>query len=147
MLTFFQEFLPGKRSLAMGLCIYHTMVSTILFQAPRFIPHSFGPLMEQYVDVKLTCGSFAHVNLQLQGHTGGRVGRFPRLGGIGHGDMVAGDTAVDGYGSCSCEVMDRFACLYGICIISRWCGYTGGIYDEVETVHFAAPDLKSFSDP
>ncbi|KAF5375674.1 hypothetical protein D9615_009330 [Tricholomella constricta] len=42
------EFLPGKRAFAMGLCIYHSIASTILFQAPRFIPHSFGPLMEQY---------------------------------------------------------------------------------------------------
>ncbi|KAF8068702.1 hypothetical protein FPV67DRAFT_1668773 [Lyophyllum atratum] len=42
------EFLPGKRALAMGLCIYHSIASTILFQTPRFIPHSFGPLMEQY---------------------------------------------------------------------------------------------------
>lgn len=31
----------------MGLCVYHSVVSTTLFQAPRFIPHSFGPLAEQ----------------------------------------------------------------------------------------------------
>ena len=43
------EFLPGKRALAIGLCIYHSTVSTVLFQAPRFIPHSFGPLFETYV--------------------------------------------------------------------------------------------------
>jgi hypothetical protein len=42
------EFLPGKRALAIGLCIYHSTVSTVLFQAPRFIPHSFGPLAETY---------------------------------------------------------------------------------------------------
>ncbi|KXN86506.1 hypothetical protein AN958_09978, partial [Leucoagaricus sp. SymC.cos] len=42
------DFLPGKRALAMGLCIYHSVASTILFQSPRFIPHSFGPLAEQY---------------------------------------------------------------------------------------------------
>ncbi|EGN92860.1 hypothetical protein SERLA73DRAFT_190436 [Serpula lacrymans var. lacrymans S7.3] len=45
------EFLPGKRALAIGLCIYHSVVSTVLFQSPRFIPHSFGPFMEQ---MKLT---------------------------------------------------------------------------------------------
>ncbi|KAJ7634848.1 hypothetical protein FB45DRAFT_977794 [Roridomyces roridus] len=40
------EFLPGKRALAIGLCIYHTTASTILYQAPRFIPMSFGAAME-----------------------------------------------------------------------------------------------------
>ncbi|KAJ6487943.1 hypothetical protein C8R45DRAFT_261895 [Mycena sanguinolenta] len=42
------EFLPGKRALAIGLCIYHTICSTILYQAPRFIPVSFGAIFEQY---------------------------------------------------------------------------------------------------
>ncbi|KAI0052089.1 hypothetical protein FA95DRAFT_51622 [Auriscalpium vulgare] len=42
------EFLPGKRALAMGLCIYHSIVSTILFQSPRFIPYSFGPVFEAW---------------------------------------------------------------------------------------------------
>ncbi|GLB45217.1 hypothetical protein LshimejAT787_2001220 [Lyophyllum shimeji] len=42
------EFLPGKRALALGLCIYHSVASTILFQAPRFIPHTLGPFMEHY---------------------------------------------------------------------------------------------------
>lgn len=42
------EFLPGKRALAIGLCIYHSVASTVLFQAPRFIPHSFGPLFESF---------------------------------------------------------------------------------------------------
>ncbi|KAH7910262.1 hypothetical protein BJ138DRAFT_130218 [Hygrophoropsis aurantiaca] len=40
------EFLPGKRALAIGLCVYHSVVSTILFQAPRFIPHTFGTFLE-----------------------------------------------------------------------------------------------------
>ncbi|THV01914.1 hypothetical protein K435DRAFT_775915 [Dendrothele bispora CBS 962.96] len=40
------EFLPGKRALAIGLCVYHSICSTVLFQAPRFIPHSFGDLAE-----------------------------------------------------------------------------------------------------
>ncbi|TFK26132.1 hypothetical protein FA15DRAFT_638210 [Coprinopsis marcescibilis] len=40
------EFLPGKRALAIALCIYHTASSTIIYQAPRFIPRSFGPLAE-----------------------------------------------------------------------------------------------------
>jgi hypothetical protein len=43
------EFLPGKRALAIGLCIYHTICSTILYQAPRFIPMSFGAMFEAYV--------------------------------------------------------------------------------------------------
>ncbi|KAF8155513.1 hypothetical protein B0H34DRAFT_713613 [Crassisporium funariophilum] len=42
------EFLPGKRALAIGLCVYHTVCSTILYQAPRFIPHSFGPMAESF---------------------------------------------------------------------------------------------------
>jgi len=41
------EFMPGKRAMAIGLCVYHSVASTILFQAPRFIPYSFGPFMEQ----------------------------------------------------------------------------------------------------
>ncbi|KAG1736076.1 uncharacterized protein EDB91DRAFT_1142627 [Suillus paluster] len=40
------EFLPGKRALAIGFCIYHSIVSTILFQTPRFIPHTLGPFFE-----------------------------------------------------------------------------------------------------
>ncbi|KAI0764595.1 hypothetical protein BD413DRAFT_169096 [Trametes elegans] len=42
------EFLPGKRALAIGLCIYHVTCSTVLYNAPRFIPHSFGALAESY---------------------------------------------------------------------------------------------------
>jgi len=42
------EFLPGKRALAIGLCIYHVTCSTILYGAPRFIPISLGPLAESY---------------------------------------------------------------------------------------------------
>ncbi|EPQ52107.1 hypothetical protein GLOTRDRAFT_117600 [Gloeophyllum trabeum ATCC 11539] len=42
------EFLPGKRALAIGLCVYHSLISTVLYQAPRFIPRSFGPLAESY---------------------------------------------------------------------------------------------------
>ncbi|KAG6875776.1 hypothetical protein C0993_007469, partial [Termitomyces sp. T159_Od127] len=42
------EFLPGKRALAIGLCVYHTTASTVLFQAPRFVPYSFGAFFETY---------------------------------------------------------------------------------------------------
>lgn len=42
------EFLPGKRALAIGLFVYHSAAFTVLFQAPRFIPHSFGPFMESF---------------------------------------------------------------------------------------------------
>ncbi|KAG6908945.1 hypothetical protein DXG01_002724 [Tephrocybe rancida] len=42
------EYLPGKRALAIGLCVYHTSASTILFQSPRFIPHTLGSLAEAY---------------------------------------------------------------------------------------------------
>jgi hypothetical protein len=43
------EFLPGKRALAIGLCVYHSVVSTVLFQTPRFIPYSFGGFFEASV--------------------------------------------------------------------------------------------------
>ena len=43
------EFLPGKRALAIGLCVYHSIISTVLFQAPRFIPFSFGAFFEACV--------------------------------------------------------------------------------------------------
>ncbi|TFK68321.1 hypothetical protein BDN72DRAFT_841893 [Pluteus cervinus] len=42
------EFLPGKRALALSLCVYHTICSTVLYNAPRFIPYSFGVFMEGY---------------------------------------------------------------------------------------------------
>jgi hypothetical protein len=44
--SYIPEFLPGKRALAIGLCVYHSVISTVLFQAPRFIPFSFGPFFE-----------------------------------------------------------------------------------------------------
>ncbi|KAH7099800.1 hypothetical protein BKA62DRAFT_708857 [Auriculariales sp. MPI-PUGE-AT-0066] len=40
------DFLPGKRAFVIMLVIYHTVSSTILYQAPRFIPHSFGAAFE-----------------------------------------------------------------------------------------------------
>ena len=40
------EFLPGKRALAIGLTVYHSVCSTILFQSPRFVPFSLGALAE-----------------------------------------------------------------------------------------------------
>lgn len=42
----YTDFLPGKRALAIGLTVYHCIASTILYQAPRFIPHSFGAVCE-----------------------------------------------------------------------------------------------------
>ncbi|KAI0000177.1 hypothetical protein BJV74DRAFT_882835 [Russula compacta] len=42
------EFLPGKRALAIGLCVYHSIISTVLFQAPRFIPFTLGAFFEAY---------------------------------------------------------------------------------------------------
>ena len=40
--------MAGKRAVGLGLGLYHTTLSTVLFQAPRFIPHSFGALAESY---------------------------------------------------------------------------------------------------
>ncbi|KAF8426857.1 hypothetical protein L210DRAFT_3420441, partial [Boletus edulis BED1] len=42
------EFLPGKRALALALCVYHSVASTVLLQAPRFIPHTFGAWFESF---------------------------------------------------------------------------------------------------
>ncbi|CAE6419556.1 unnamed protein product [Rhizoctonia solani] len=40
------EFLPGKRAFAIQLLVYHSIAATILFQSPRFIPHSLGSVAE-----------------------------------------------------------------------------------------------------
>ncbi|KAG8774595.1 hypothetical protein FRC12_001894 [Ceratobasidium sp. 428] len=40
------EFLPGKRAFAIQLLIYHSVAAAMLFQSPRFIPHSLGSLAE-----------------------------------------------------------------------------------------------------
>ncbi|THH28967.1 hypothetical protein EUX98_g5230 [Antrodiella citrinella] len=42
------EFLPGKRALGIGLCIYHLTCSTVLYYAPRIIPMSLGIQAETY---------------------------------------------------------------------------------------------------
>ncbi|KAJ3982136.1 hypothetical protein F5890DRAFT_1531646 [Lentinula detonsa] len=53
------DFLPAKRALAIGLCVYHSVVSTVLFQAPRFIPHTFGALAEaNKVTPEIVWGTF-----------------------------------------------------------------------------------------
>lgn len=43
--------MPGKRAFAIGLCVYHSIASTVLFQTPRFIPHTFGSLLEGYISL------------------------------------------------------------------------------------------------
>ena len=48
---FLKDFLPGKRALAIGLTVYHCIVSTVLFQAPRFVPYSLGALAEGSVSI------------------------------------------------------------------------------------------------
>ena len=78
------EFLPGKRAFAIGLCVYHTVCSTILYQAPRFIPQSFGPLCEQYVCfltsqlpmrfIRLLLKSDPDFYQKIQNHAGNRMG-------------------------------------------------------------------------
>ncbi|KDQ13411.1 hypothetical protein BOTBODRAFT_175714 [Botryobasidium botryosum FD-172 SS1] len=42
------EFLPGKRALALTFLVYHSILSTVLIQSPRFIPHSFGSYAENW---------------------------------------------------------------------------------------------------
>jgi hypothetical protein len=53
--SFCIEYFPGKRALAIALCIYHSVSSTILYGAPRFVPISFGHWAETWV----TCFLFA----------------------------------------------------------------------------------------
>ncbi|CCA67305.1 hypothetical protein PIIN_01138 [Serendipita indica DSM 11827] len=36
------EFLPGKRAVALQLCLYHTVAATALWHSPRFIPITLG---------------------------------------------------------------------------------------------------------
>ncbi|KIY64040.1 hypothetical protein CYLTODRAFT_438353 [Cylindrobasidium torrendii FP15055 ss-10] len=59
------DFLPGKRALAIGLCIYHSACSTVLYQAPRIIPHSFGTLAEGYNIIPETVWGTVHGILGL----------------------------------------------------------------------------------
>ncbi|KAI0918526.1 hypothetical protein AcW1_009603 [Taiwanofungus camphoratus] len=86
------EFLPGKRAFAIALCFYHVTCSTILFNAPRFIPYSFGPFFESSV-----CWSpmFVHLFLikflQLASNTRGCMGNSPWPCGSRPSDMVASD--------------------------------------------------------
>lgn len=40
------EFLPGKRAFGIALFLYHVITSTILLQAPRFVPMSLGAAAE-----------------------------------------------------------------------------------------------------
>ncbi|KIY47909.1 hypothetical protein FISHEDRAFT_44512, partial [Fistulina hepatica ATCC 64428] len=59
------EFLPGKRAFAIGLCIYHTTLSTVLYQAPRVVPVSFGALAEAYKITPETVSGTVHGLLGL----------------------------------------------------------------------------------
>ena len=78
--NFPSEFLPGKRALAIGLCVYHVTVSTIMYNAPRVIPYSFGALAESYVVPSsvilrlLIC----FVDVQVQDYPGERLGHLAR---------------------------------------------------------------------
>jgi hypothetical protein len=77
------DFLPGKRAFSICLCLYHTIVSTVLIQAPRFIPISFGALAESCVALRACCprSQTADARAQVEVHARGRVGlaaRHPR---------------------------------------------------------------------
>ncbi|KAF7319075.1 hypothetical protein HMN09_00243800 [Mycena chlorophos] len=47
-ISFLSIWTNRTRALAIGLCIYHTACSTILYNAPRFIPMSLGPMAEGF---------------------------------------------------------------------------------------------------
>ncbi|KAL4071429.1 hypothetical protein V8B97DRAFT_469210 [Scleroderma yunnanense] len=87
------EFLPGKRALAIGLCIYHTVASTILYQAPRFIPLSFGPAFESYVPCVYSICDLMN-GLQTQHHTRNRMGHSAWRAWLCDGLVVAGHPGV-----------------------------------------------------
>ncbi|KZS96256.1 hypothetical protein SISNIDRAFT_437964 [Sistotremastrum niveocremeum HHB9708] len=42
------EFLPGKRAFVISLVIYHCICSTVLINAPRIIPKTFGATLESF---------------------------------------------------------------------------------------------------
>ena len=97
------EFLPGKRALAIGLCIYHSIASTILYQAPRFIPYSLGPAFESYVcRIHSICGLTS--NIQAQHHAGGRMGHAARRAWPWDGGVVARHASVCCCGKKGCIV-------------------------------------------
>jgi hypothetical protein len=86
-----QEFLPGKRAIAIGLCIYHVTCSTVLYNAPRFIPYSLGPLAERCVcSASYRCILLTTITLQLQGHTREHLGHATRSHRVWFRHLVAG---------------------------------------------------------
>jgi hypothetical protein len=89
------EFMPGKRAVAISLCVYHSTVSTVLFNAPRFIPHSFGPLAESYVLTVAICPTMLlMLDLQIQSDTRDCVGCSSRSFEFGDDGLVAGNSAL-----------------------------------------------------
>ncbi|CAK5262148.1 unnamed protein product [Mycena citricolor] len=93
------EFLPGKRALAIGLCIYHTICSTILYQAPRFIPMSLGAFAERLVSPMVDGrASFlffrSFTRRQLQSHARRRLGNPTWSPRTSHGRLVARDPSL-----------------------------------------------------
>ena len=90
------EFLPGKRALAIGLCVYHSILSTILFQAPRFIPFTLGPFFEASVAVfsPLRPALILRLDLQVQDHSRNCLGLYARLHGPWLRRVVAGHRGV-----------------------------------------------------
>ncbi|KAL7410070.1 hypothetical protein BDY24DRAFT_401292 [Mrakia frigida] len=59
------EYLPGKRAFGLSLLLYHASVSTIIFQAPRFIPFSLGEAAESIRFTPETAWALIHVVLGL----------------------------------------------------------------------------------
>jgi len=59
------EFLPGKRATSLGFLIYHTMAATALFQAARFIPHTFGNMAESIKIYPETLWAAGHAVLSI----------------------------------------------------------------------------------
>lgn len=89
------EFMPGKRAMAISLCVYHSTVSTVLFNAPRFIPHSFGPLAESYVLAVAICPTMLLIlDLQIQSDTRDRLGCSTRSFEFRDDGLVAGHFAL-----------------------------------------------------
>lgn len=56
---------PGKRAFGLSLLLYHASVSTIIFQAPRFIPFSLGEAAESIRFIPETAWALIHVVLGL----------------------------------------------------------------------------------
>ncbi|KAE8216263.1 hypothetical protein CF319_g3330 [Tilletia indica] len=76
------DVLPCKRALVAALVVYHAAASTILLQAPRFIPFSLGTAAEQFSVTPENIWGCSHGFLTLA-LTGWWQVTLPSVAGVG----------------------------------------------------------------